>query len=111
MPFRIQGSSASLAPFRQTWRDIVMGTDLRGAPFLSAFKDCQLDFDACTYASYQQWSQFANTGQSMVTATVLNLDGTSFTAFSGVYMRIDNRPTFESGNVGVWTAIITRCAF
>src|SRR3989304_7167501 len=99
MPYLINGSTASIVPYRQTWEDLLYGVDHLGAPIVGAFKNCSLEFDSMTYASAQQWLQFCNTGTSLLTLTILNLDGTSFTAFSGIFLSVDTRPAFESGYV------------
>lgn len=106
--YRVQGSTASIVPYRQIWQDSVYGIDATGAPIVGAFKTARLDYDAMTYASAQQWLQFCNTGTSLVTATILNLDGTSFVALSGIFFNLGTRPTFESGYVGPFSIEVTR---
>ena len=110
MPFLIQGSTASIVPYRQVWQDTMYGVSHDSAPIVGAFKNCQLDFDICTYAQYQQWSQYCNTGTSLVTLTIMNLDnGGSFTAFSGIFLTLQGRPEFVSGYVGPFSILVSRC--
>ena len=107
MPFEINGQTASLAPYEQTWRDIIIGIDHTNRPVFAAVKDVQLQFDACTYASYNQWSQF--NGTSLTSIQLLNLDsGGSFVTYSNtnITFQIADRPTFQAGYVGRWSAII-----
>ena len=107
MPFEINGQTASLAPYEQTWRDIVIGIDHTNRPVFSAVKDVQLQFDACNYASYNQWSQF--NGTSLTSIQLLNLDsGGSFVTYSNtnITFQISDRPTFQAGDVGRWAAMV-----
>jgi hypothetical protein len=106
MPFAFNGSTASLAPYQQQWQDIVIGIDHENRPVLAATKNVGLQFDACTYASYQQWSQLH--GTSLTSVQLLNLDGGSFTTFNNanITFQISDRPTFEAGYVGRWSAFI-----
>jgi len=106
--YRLNGTTASIVPYKQTWEDLTYGTDHLGAPIVSAFKNCTLEFDSMNYASAQQWLQFCNTGTSLATLTILNLDGTSFTAFSGVFLSMQSRPTFESGYVGPFSIKVVK---
>ena len=104
MPFVINGSAASLAPYSQEWGDIVMGHDHLGAPILSAYKTVTMTFDSCPSALYQQWSQFVSTGTSVVSVNILNQDQTSFIAVSGAFLEWDRRPRLEQGLVmGPWS--------
>jgi len=106
MPFEINGQTASLAPYEQTWRDIIIGIDHTNRPVFSAVKNVQLQFDACTYASYAQWAQFH--GTSLTSIQILNLDAGSFTTYSSsaITFQISDRPTFQAGYVGRWSALI-----
>ena len=106
MPFAFNGSTASLAPYQQTWQDIVLGRDHTGRPVYAATKNVQLQFDACTQASYNQWQQLH--GASLTSVQLLNLDGTSFVTYqpTGLFMEIADRPTFEAGHVGRWSVLI-----
>ena len=106
MPFAINGQTASLAPYEQTWRDIVIGIDHTNRPVFAAVKDVQLQFDACNYASYNQWSQF--NGTSLTSIQILNLDAGSFTTYSSsaITFQIADRPTFQAGYVGRWSAMV-----
>ena len=107
MPYTINGQTASLAPYEQTWVDSAQGKDHTGRPIYAAVKSVTLRFDACTYGSYQQWAQFQ--GTSLTSVQVLNLDGGSFTSYTGasLFLEINPRPTFQAGYVGQWTAIIS----
>ena len=72
MPFQVNATGMSLAPYQQTWRDIVVGIDHENRPVFAAVKDVALQFDACTYASYAQWSAF--NGASLTSIQLLSLD-------------------------------------
>jgi len=106
MPYQINAQAASLAPYEQTWRDIIIGIDHTNRPVFAAIKDAQLQFDACTYASYAQWAQFH--GTSLTSVQILNLDAGSFTTYSSsaITFQIADRPTFQAGYVGRWSATI-----
>ena len=106
--YRVQGSTASIVPYKQTWIDNIVGVSHDGAPIVGAFKSCRLEFDAMTVGSMSQWLQFCNTGVSLVTLTILNQDATSFTAFSGCFMTVDSRPTFESAHSGPFSILVSR---
>ena len=108
MPFLINGSTASIVPYQQMWVDSLYGITHDSAPIVGAFKSCRLEFDNMSYGSAQQWLQFCNTGTSLLTLTILNLDGTSFTACSGCFMALDSRPIFESGYVGPFSILVSR---
>lgn len=110
MPYLINGSTASVVPYKQTWSDVVMATDHNGAAILSGFKVARLEFDSGTQANANQWLQFCNTGTSLTSLEMLNLDGTSFVSLSGVFLGAD-RPIFEAGYVGPFTVIVNRCSF
>lgn len=111
MAFLLNGSAPSLVPYRQKWVDTIAGIDHAGAPVLAGFRTAQLDFDNTTYANYQQWAQYANTGASIQTITLLNVDSASYTAFSGIFLRMTDRPDMEAGYVGQFTIYVDRCAF
>src|SRR3990167_10577062 len=106
MPYAFNGSTASLAPYQQTWQDIVIGIDHTNRPVLAATKSVVLQFDACNYASYNQWSQLH--GASLTSIQLLNLDAGSMTTYdnSNITFQIQSRPNFEAGYVGRWSAII-----
>jgi len=104
MPFCVNGSAASLAPYSQEWEDLVMGRDHNGAPILSAYKNILLTFDSADAPRVNQWTQFCNTGTSVVSVNVLNLDQTSYIAFSGVFLEFDRRPRLEAAlYMGPWS--------
>ena len=109
MPYTINGQTASLAPYQQSWQDIVLGTDHTGRPVYAATKSARLEFDACTYASYQQWAAF--NGASLTSIQLLSLDTGSFVSYSnaGIFLQI-GRPTFEAGYLGRWSALINGIA-
>src|SRR3990167_8482337 len=106
MPFAVNGTTMNLAPYEQAWRDIIVGIDHVNRPVFSAVKDVQLQFDACNYASYNQWSQLH--GASLTSIQLLNLDAGSMTTYnnSNITFQIQSRPNFEAGYVGRWSAII-----
>ena len=106
MPYLINGSAASLAPYSQAWRDIPIGRTLRGETKYSVRKECDLDFDSCALAHYKQWEDVVN-GGSLLTLTILNPDSTTFAAYSGVYLDFAKRPTQESALAfGPWTITV-----
>ena len=75
MPFSVNGSAASLAPYSCEYEDLVLGHDGNGAPILSAYKNCTLTFDSCnSSAIYNQWAQFVSTGTSVVSIGILKPD-------------------------------------
>lgn len=103
MTFRINGSAASLAPMKQQWTDIIIGQNLYGESIYSAYKEVRLEFDSCELVHYKQWEN-AVTGGSWHTITILAKDAITYTAFSGVVVDFDKRPTFESGHAeGPWS--------
>ena len=106
MPFEVNATGMSLAPYQQTWRDIVVGTDHENRPIFAAVKDVALQFDACTYASYAQWSAF--NGASLTSIQLLSLDSGSFVVYnnSNITFQIADRPDFTAGYVNRWSAII-----
>ena len=106
--YRVQGSTASIVPYKQTWIDSVYGIDHSGGPIVGAFKSCRLEFDAMTVGSMAQWLQFCNTGTSLVTLTILNQDASSFVALSGIFLSTDSRPTFEAAHSGPFTILVSR---
>lgn len=108
MPFLLNGSSASLAPVSQQYEDLTLGRDHNGAPILSAYKNILLEFPECSVALMQQWAQFASTGTSLNTLTVLTQDSSaSFSAFSGIYLEWAKRPELVSGVTGAWSLRVT----
>src|SRR3990167_3897623 len=105
MPFAVNGTTMNLAPYEQAWRDIIVGIDHQNRPVFSAVKDVALQFDACTYASFAQWAAF--NGASLTSIQLLNLDAGSFTTYSNtnITFQIADRPSFQAGYVGRWSAI------
>lgn len=103
MPYLINGSAASLAPYAQIWRDLPRGRDLRGQVKYSDRKECELDFDSCALHHYKQWEDVVN-GGSVHTLTILTPDSTAFAAYSGVILELARRPKQEQGlAIGPWT--------
>ena len=106
MTYLIQGSAASIAPFRQQWNDIILGRDHNNAPLYSAYKEVVLQFDQCTVAQYQQWAGVV-TSASVTTITMLNVDNASFTAYSSAFLEFDKRPELQAGVTGSWSLKVT----
>ena len=109
MPYTINGSAASFAPYSQEIEDLVVGHDGNGAPILSAYKNVVLTFDSAnSSATYNQWSQFISTGTSVVSIGVLNADQNGFVYPSGVFLEWDRRPRLEAGAIiGPWSIRVT----
>ena len=112
MPFLLNGSAASLAPFKQSWQDITFGQDHQGLNLFSSIKNCSLEFDNCSPALANQWTAFCNTGTSITSIQLLNLDATSFVTYSnsGIGLQL-TRPPFESAYVGSWSVLVTGISF
>jgi len=108
MPYLINGSTASIVPYKQTWQDNLYGTGHDSAPIVGAFKNCLLEFDAMTVGSMAQWTQFCNTGTSIISINILNMDGSSFSAFSGIYLTLQSRPSFEAAHSGGFSILVSR---
>lgn len=106
MPFSLNGVAASIAPYQQDWKDIVMGRDHTNRPIFSATKSVQLNFDSCTAALFDQWAVLD--GTSLTSIQLLNLTGSSFVTYtnSGIYFEITNRPAYIAGYVGPWEAVV-----
>ena len=99
MAYAINGSSASYSPQSQQWEDIITGFDHADRPIFAAAKHINLEFDQCSIALYGQWAGLH--GTSMTSIEVLNMDGTSYTAYTGsnIYLALEERPSFQAGNV------------
>ena len=84
-----------------------MGTDQAKRPIFAAAKHVQLEFDQCSTANYRQWAQLH--GTSLVSVTLLNMDGSSYTAYTGsnISLALTARPQFQAGNVSPFTITIT----
>ena len=83
----------------QACRDVVMGTDQAGRPIFAAVKHVELQFDQCATPLYRQWA--ALHGTSLTRCNLLNMDGTSYTDYSGsnVHLALTERPSFQAGHV------------
>ena len=106
MPYLINGSAASLAPFRQSFVELPLGRDHNGIQLLSTYKQANLDFEPCSPALANQWLGLTNTGTSLISITILNMDATSYTAYSGVSLEA-TRPSFEAANVNGWSILVS----
>ena|SRR3972149_3118761 len=103
MPFLIWGSAASLVPSKQSWIDIPIGKNLLGEIIYSSRKEVRLEFDTCEAVHYKQWEDVV-LGGSIGTMTILAPDQITYTAYSGVILSFEKRPTFQSGVAfGPWT--------
>lgn len=106
MPFLINGSTASLAPYAQQWMDVPLGVNLAGKTIYSPRKNVKLTFDDCALTDFKQWEDVVN-GGSVSTLTILAPDSAAFAAYSGVYLDFDERPTVESAvATGPWTILV-----
>lgn len=92
--YAINGTAASLAPFKQTWRKVEIGVDHNGAPIFSGFKEIDLEFDAASITYHRQWTDLEN-GASH-TLDVLNEQQLGYVTLSPVYIRITERPATQS---------------
>ena len=107
MTYLISGSTASLVPAKQSWTDIPLGENLLGETIYSAYKEVRLEFDTCEARHYKQWEDVV-TGGSINTLTILSVDQITYTAYSGVILNFEKRPTFQSGIAfGPWTIKVT----
>jgi hypothetical protein len=106
MPYQLNGTNMNLAPFKQSWEDVVTGRDHTGRPIFGATKHALLEFDNCAVTLYQQFS--ALNGASLTSVQLLNIDGASFTTYSNnnIYLEVTQRPAFEQGISGQFTIAI-----
>lgn len=104
MPFLINGSTASLAPYSMRWAKIPMGQDHNGNTIYSGFMNCEMQFDNSAPAMYNQWQALCNTGTSIQSITLLNQDASSYTTYSnsGISLQMTT-PNFESAYITGWT--------
>ena len=101
--YLINGSTASFLPVKQTWSDIVLGRNLLGETIYSNHKDAVLEFDTCEMSLFKQWED-VTTGGSLYTITILSPDQITYTAYSGVIMEFERRPSIQWGAaIGPWS--------
>lgn len=107
MPFLLNGSTASLAPYSTQWVRIPVGQDHVGNPLYSGFANCVMLFDNAAPALYNQWQAFCNTGTSIQSITLLNQDASSYTTYSnsGITLQM-GLPNFESAYITSWTITV-----
>lgn len=112
MPFAINGTNLNLAPYKQTWVDLSLGRDHNGIQLYSNTRNCLLEFDNAGGASYNQVAALANTGASITSIQLLNLDATSFNTYSNAGIGLElTRPSFESAYVNNWSVLVTGITF
>ncbi len=110
MPYLINGSSASLVPMRQIWKDSILGYSLDGQTYYDSNKEVTLEFDSCSLSHYQQWANVTS-GGSLNTMTILAPDSLAYVAYSGIFLDFIQRPAIESGlAMGMWSILVREVA-
>ena len=105
--FIINGAGASFAPSKQTWIDVPIGKNLLGETIYASRREVRLEFDTCEAVHYKQWEDVV-TGGSVGTMTILSPDQITYTAYSGVILNFERRPTFQAGIAfGPWIVKIS----
>lgn len=76
-----------------------MGVDMTRRPFFAAAKHVELQFDQCAMPLYRQWA--ALHGASLTRISLLNMDGSSYTDYTGsnITLGLTERPNFQAGHV------------
>ena len=112
MPFQLNGTTPTLAPYKQTWIDLMLGRDHTGLQIYSSIKNCLIEFDAADPTRMNQWQTLTNTGTSITSIALLNLDATSYVTYSNVGIGLEmTRPSFEAANVNTWSILVTGIVF
>lgn len=112
MTYKINGETASLAPYRQTWQDIPLGRDGNGITIYSGIRNCLLDFDNANPTLFNQWQKLCNTNASITSIQLLNLDATSYVTYSNAGIGLEiTRPPFEAAYVNNWSILVTGISF
>ena len=104
--FTVNGTTASLAPYRQVERDISIGIDHNGAPIYSSYKEIDLFFESASVTFAQQWMAMANGGSH--TVDVLARNQIAYKTLSPIYIRINEYPPTESGLTGPFNLTIVK---
>lgn len=95
MPFKVDGVTASLAPYSQRYRNLPIGTDHNGAPLYSRFQEVDLSFDVANVAPkyHIQWLAAVDGGSH--TLDILTESFSAFRTVSPVYLTCEQLPDIQ----------------
>ena len=102
--FAINGGTASIAPFSQTWRRIQIGRSHDQSALYSGNWEIDLSFDSASITMQREWMEAASSGS--LNLTVLNRFSTNFTDLSAVQLEVVDYPPVEAAMSGPWTMVV-----
>ena len=102
--YTINGTTASLAPYSQRWRQVTNGRDSLQRATFQAYWEIDLSFDSASITHTRQWLEAASAASANL--TILNKYQTDYTDLSAVQLEVTDAPTLETVVFGPWSMVV-----
>lgn len=105
MTYKIDGTTASLAPFSVSWQRIHLGIDHNGAPIYATKNNVICRFPAASPTFARQWIALEDGASHSI--NMLGPDSLSFFDLSPIYVTVVDPPEMTDIHSGEFTIMIT----